>query len=76
MPVWLLAASVVEPTPVRVMEVSTTEPGVSALHLKHLEPVVKAGKDLRKYSAFCLGNAALSGFSQQASIPFDDITAG
>ena len=50
----VLAARVVEPTTGRVMEVSTTEPGVQLYTSNTLNAVGKAGKTYGKYSAFCL----------------------
>jgi len=48
------AARVVEPTTGRVMEVSTTEPGMQFYTANTLNAVGKAGRAYQKYFAFCL----------------------
>jgi len=50
-----LAAEVYEPVSGRVMELSTTEPGVQLYSAFHLDGVQgKAGAVYNKYHAFCL----------------------
>jgi aldose 1-epimerase len=48
------AAKVLEPTTGRVLEVSTTEPGVQLYTANTLNAVGKSGRTYGKYSAFCL----------------------
>jgi aldose 1-epimerase len=48
------AARVIEPVSGRVLEVSTTEPGVQFYTANTLNAVGKAGKTYSKYFAFCL----------------------
>ena len=48
------AARVVEPTTGRVLEVSTTEPGMQFYTANTLNAVGKGGRTYQKYFAFCL----------------------
>jgi aldose 1-epimerase len=48
------AARVVEPATGRVLEVSTTEPGVQFYTANTLNAVGKSGRSYQKYFAFCL----------------------
>jgi aldose 1-epimerase len=50
----ITAAKVFEPSTGRVLEVSTTEPGVQLYTANTLNAVGKGGRTYGKYSAFCL----------------------
>ena len=73
-----LAARVYEPTSGRVLEVSTTQPGVQFYTGNFLDGTVtgKGGPRLQAALWFLPGDAAFPGFAESPGFPDDDFEAG
>ncbi len=70
------AARVVEPTTGRMLEVSTTEPGMQFYTANTLNAVGKGRTHVSEVLRVLSGDRALSGFSEQASVPFEHHSSG